>query len=162
MVRILSTLDRELLKPSSSVALHRHSNALVDILPPEADSSIAMLGADEKPDVKYSDVGGLDQQKQEIREAVELPLVQVTSPVDACSIKLMGRWICTGRLGLILLEVFCFMDLRVSCRNWLGRTAYVSGTGKTMLVKAVANSTTASFIRVVGSEFVQKYLGEVC
>lgn len=76
-MRILSTLDRELLKPSSSVALHRHSNALVDILPPEADSSIAMLGADERPDVKYSDVGGLDQQKQEIREAVELPLVQV-------------------------------------------------------------------------------------
>ena len=36
-----------------------------------------------------------------------------------------------------------------------------AGTGKTMLVKAVANSTTASFIRVVGSEFVQKYLGEV-
>ena len=34
------------------------------------------------------------------------------------------------------------------------------GTGKTMLVKAVANSTTANFIRVVGSEFVQKYLGE--
>jgi ATP-dependent 26S proteasome regulatory subunit len=32
------------------------------------------------------------------------------------------------------------------------------GTGKTMLVKAVANSTTANFIRVVGSEFVQKYL----
>ena len=35
------------------------------------------------------------------------------------------------------------------------------GTGKTMLVKAVANATSASFIRVVGSEFVQKYLGEV-
>ena len=74
VVRILSTLDRELLKPSSSVALHRHSNALVDILPPEADSSIAMLGADEKPDVTYAEVGGLDMQKQEIREAVELPL----------------------------------------------------------------------------------------
>src|SRR3979411_144863 len=73
-VRILSTLDRELLKPSSSVALHRHSNSLVDILPPEADSSIAMLGDHEKPGVKYSDVGGLDMQKQEIREAVELPL----------------------------------------------------------------------------------------
>lgn len=82
VVRILSTLDRELLKPSSSVALHRHSNALVDILPPEADSSIAMLGADEKPDVKYRDVGGLDQQKQEIREAVELPLVQVSLIVN--------------------------------------------------------------------------------
>lgn len=74
VVRILSTLDREQLKPSSSVALHRHSNSLVDILPPEADSSIAMLGADEKPDVTYADVGGLDMQKQEIREAVELPL----------------------------------------------------------------------------------------
>lgn len=74
VVRILSTLDRELLKPSSSVALHRHSNALVDILPPEADSSIAMLGAEEKPDVTYQDVGGMDSQKQEIREAVELPL----------------------------------------------------------------------------------------
>lgn len=74
VVRILSTLDRELLKPSSSVALHRHSNSLVDILPPESDSTIAMLGVDEKPDISYADVGGLDMQKQEIREAVELPL----------------------------------------------------------------------------------------
>lgn len=46
--RILSTIDRELLKPSASVALHKHSNALVDVLPPEADSSITMLSADEK------------------------------------------------------------------------------------------------------------------
>ena len=53
-VRILSTLNRELLKPSSSVALHRHSNALVDILPPEADSSISLLSDAERPDVKYS------------------------------------------------------------------------------------------------------------
>ncbi|ODM94624.1 26S protease regulatory subunit 6B [Orchesella cincta] len=56
-VRILSTIDRELLRPSSSVALHKHSNALVDVLPPEADSSISMLQADEKPDVSYSDIG---------------------------------------------------------------------------------------------------------
>merc|ERR1712106_880009 len=63
-VRILSTIDRELLKPSASVALHKHSNALVDVLPPEADSSISMLGADEKPDVSYSDIGGMDMQKQ--------------------------------------------------------------------------------------------------
>ena len=40
------------------MALHKHSNALVDVLPPEADSSIAMLGADEKPDVSYADIGG--------------------------------------------------------------------------------------------------------
>jgi Proteasomal ATPase OB C-terminal domain len=52
-VRILSTLNRELMKPSASVALHRHSNSLVDILPPEADSSISLLGASEKPDTSY-------------------------------------------------------------------------------------------------------------
>lgn len=73
-VRVLSTIDHELLKAGSAVALHKHSNALVDILPPEADSSISMLGADEKPDVSYSDIGGMDIQKQEMREAVELPL----------------------------------------------------------------------------------------
>ena len=75
-VRILSTIDRELLKPNASVALHRHSNSVVDVLPPEADSSIAMLESDEKPDVSYADIGGLDIQKQEMREAVELPLTQ--------------------------------------------------------------------------------------
>ena len=131
VVRILSTLDRELLKPSSSVALHRHSNSLVDILPPEADSSIAMLGADEKPDISYADVGGLDMQKQEIREAVELPLTQFDL------YKQIGI---DPPRGVLLYGP--------------------PGCSKTMLVKAVANSTTASFIRVVGSEFVQKYLGE--
>ena len=53
-VRILSTLNRELLKPSASIALHRHSNALVDILPPEADSSISLLTQSERPDVSYT------------------------------------------------------------------------------------------------------------
>lgn len=53
-VRILSTINRELLKPSASVALHRHSNALVDVLPPEADSSISLLSQSEKPDVSYT------------------------------------------------------------------------------------------------------------
>jgi 26S proteasome regulatory subunit T3 len=53
-VRILSTINRELLKPSASVALHRHSNALVDVLPPEADSSISLLGSSEKPNVTYN------------------------------------------------------------------------------------------------------------
>ncbi|XP_015706282.1 26S proteasome regulatory subunit 6B-like [Coturnix japonica] len=52
-VRILSTIDRELLKPNASVALHKHSNALVDVLPPEADSSIMMLS---------SGMGGRDPQ----------------------------------------------------------------------------------------------------
>lgn len=53
-VRILSTINREHLKPSASVALHRHSNALVDVLPPEADSSISLLSQSEKPDVTYN------------------------------------------------------------------------------------------------------------
>lgn len=61
-VRILSTIDRELLKPNASVALHKHSNALVDVLPPEADSSIMMLTSGtspalmSSPDILLSDV----------------------------------------------------------------------------------------------------------
>ena len=130
-VRILSTLDRELLKPSASVALHKHSNALVDVLPPEADSSISMLGADEKPDVSYADIGGMDMQKQEMREAVELPL----SHFD--------------------------LYKQIGIDPPRGVLMYgPPGCCKTMLAKAVAHHTTASFIRVVGSEFVQKYLGE--
>lgn len=131
VVRILSTLDRELLKPSMSVALHRHSNALVDILPPDSDSSISVMGDNEKPDVTYADVGGLDMQKQEIREAVELPLTQAD---------LYEQIGIDPPRGVLLYGP--------------------PGTGKTMLVKAVANSTNASFIRVNGSEFVHKYLGE--
>ncbi|KAF5365698.1 hypothetical protein D9758_003250 [Tetrapyrgos nigripes] len=148
VVRILSTLDRELLKPSSSVALHRHSNALVDILPPEADSSISMLGKEEKPDVSYQDVGGMDSQKQEIREAVELPLTHFDL------YKKIGIDPPRG--------VFTVWATRcVSYTRRYGKPlTSSSGTGKTMLVKAVAHHTTASFIRVVGSEFVQKYLGE--
>jgi len=131
IVRILSTIDRELLKPSSSVALHRHSNALVDVLPPEADSSVTVMGKDERPDVTYADIGGMDVQKQEIREAVELPLLQF---------ELYHQIGIDPPRGVLLYGP--------------------PGTGKTMLVKAVAHHTTAAFIRVVGSEFVQKYLGE--
>ncbi|EDW45788.1 GM11458 [Drosophila sechellia] len=130
-VRILSTIDRELLKPSASVALHKHSNALVDVLPPEADSSISMLQPDEKPDVSYADIGGMDMQKQEIREAVELPLTHF---------ELYKQIGIDPPRGVLMYGP--------------------PGCGKTMLAKAVAHHTTASFIRVVGSEFVQKYLGE--
>ena len=71
-VRTLSTLDREKLKPNTSIALHRHSHAVVDILPPESDSSVQLVV--ERPNVTYHDIGGMEMQKQEIREAVELPL----------------------------------------------------------------------------------------
>lgn len=73
-VRVMSTIDRQLLKPSASVVCHRHSEAIVDVLPPESDSTIQVLTDAERPDVSYSDIGGCDVQKQEIREAVELPL----------------------------------------------------------------------------------------
>ena len=73
-VRILSTLDREMLKPNTSIALHRHSHSVVDILPPESDSTVQLMT--EKPDVTYKDIGGMDVQKQEVREAIELPLIQ--------------------------------------------------------------------------------------
>lgn len=54
-VRVLSILDREKLKPNTSVSLHRHSNAVVDIMPTETDSSIRLVV--EKPDVTYHDIG---------------------------------------------------------------------------------------------------------
>mmetsp|Transcript_16130 Transcript_16130/g.17477 ORF Transcript_16130/g.17477 Transcript_16130/m.17477 type:complete len:404 (-) Transcript_16130:282-1493(-) len=128
-VRVLSTLDREKLKPNTSIALHRHSHSVVDILPPESDSSIKLMV--EKPDVSYHDIGGLDIQKQEIREAVELPLTQF---------ELYKQIGIDPPRGVLLYGP--------------------PGTGKTMMAKAVANATTASFITMVGSEFVQKYLGE--
>ena len=130
-VRILSTLNRELLKPSSSVALHRHSNALVDILPPEADSSISLLSDAERPDVKYSDVGGMDVQKQEIREAVELLLTHFDLyrqiGIDAAPALLYGP----------------------------------PGTGKTMLARSRrAHTRRRRLFASSVPEFVQKYLGE--
>merc|ERR1711907_268560 len=130
-VRILSTINRELLRPSSSIALHRHSNSVVDVLPPEADSSISLMSDAEKPDVTYNDIGGLDIQKQEIREAVELPLTH-------------------GDL---------YRQIGIDPPR--GVLLYgPPGTGKTMLAKAVANHPKAAYIRANGSEFVQKYLGE--
>ena len=62
---------RELLRPSASVALHRHSNALVDILPPEADSTISVMSQTERPDVTYQVcVGGAVAEAQCVRLCV--------------------------------------------------------------------------------------------
>jgi len=131
LVRVLSTIDRSLLRPNTSVALHRNSHAVVQVLPPEADSTIQAMQMTEKPDVTYEDIGGLDMQKQEMREAVELPL---SHP------ELYEQIGIDPPRGVLMYGP--------------------PGTGKTMLAKAVASATTATFIRVVGSEFVQKYLGE--
>eukprot|EP01029_Cantina_marsupialis_P012896 TRINITY_DN2853_c0_g2_i1.p1 TRINITY_DN2853_c0_g2~~TRINITY_DN2853_c0_g2_i1.p1 ORF type:complete len:232 (-),score=70.87 TRINITY_DN2853_c0_g2_i1:937-1632(-) len=130
--RVLSTIDREELKANAAVAMHRHSHAVVGVLPPESDSTVQAMKMDEKPDITYEDIGGLDVQKQEVREAVELPLTQF---------ELYKQIGIDPPRGVLLYGP--------------------PGTGKTMLAKAVANATTATFINVVGSEFVQKYLGEV-
>ncbi|KAI5190970.1 26S proteasome regulatory subunit T3 [Nematocida minor] len=131
IVKVLSTVNKELLKPNTSVALHRHSSALVDVLPPEADNTFSVLGEEGRPNVTYADIGGLDSQKQEIREAIELPLTDLA------------------------------LYQQIGIEPPRGVLLYgPPGTGKTMLVKAVANHTKATFIRVNGSEFVQKYLGE--
>ena len=127
VVRILSTLDRELLKPSSSVAMHRHSNAIVDILPPEADSSIAMLGKEEKPDVTYSDVGGMDSQKQEIREAVELPLTHFDSYRKIGinpprGVLLYGP---PGALVLVLVKDIAHISVKVLARLCLSKPSHI-------------------------------------
>merc|ERR1719498_953639 len=121
-VRILSTLDRELLKPNTSIALHRHSHSLVDILPPESDSTVKLMT--EKPNVTYKDIGGLDMQKQEVREAIELPLIQH---------HLYQQIGIDPPRGVLLYGP--------------------PGTGKTMMAKAVAGATKATFISMVGSEF---------
>ena len=131
LVKIISTIDRNKLKPNSSVALHRNSNALVNCLEDEADSGINVVLPLEKPKVKLNEIGGLEKQKEEIRETIELPLIN-------------------KRL---------YEEIGIEPPN--GVLLYgPPGTGKTMLVKAVASKTTATFIKAVGSEFVQKYLGE--
>jgi len=129
LVRVMKTIDRKLLKPNTSVALHKGSKSLVDVLPPEGTTAVKLVT--ERPNVTYSDVGGLDTQKQELREAVELPL---THP------ELYRQIGIDPPRGVLLYGP--------------------PGTGKTMLAKAVAHHTNAAFIAIVGSEFSQKYLGE--
>lgn len=131
LVRILSILDREKLKTNCSVALHKHSHSIVDILPTEADVNIQMMKVTNKSEVTFSDIGGMDVQKQEMRESIELPLKHP---------ELYEKLGIDAPRGVLMYGP--------------------PGTGKTMMAKAVANSTEATFIRVAGSEFVQKYLGE--
>jgi 26S proteasome regulatory subunit T3 len=155
-VRILSTLDREMLKPNTSIALHRHSHSVVDILPPESDSTVQLMS--EKPDVTYKDIGGMDVQKQEVREAIELPLIQhhlyTQIGIDPPRGVLLYGPPGTGEFES---EILC---CRVVVLHYVLIPSIISLAGKTMMAKAVANATSATFISMVGSEFVQKYLGE--
>ncbi|KAI9102599.1 P-loop containing nucleoside triphosphate hydrolase protein [Phlyctochytrium arcticum] len=100
-------------------------------LPPRIDPSVTMMQVEEKPDITYADVGGCKEQLDKLREVVETPL----------------------------LEPERFVNLGIDPPK--GVLLYgPPGTGKTLSARAVANRTDATFIRVIGSELVQKYVGE--
>ena len=121
-VRILSTLDRELLKPNTSIALHRHSHSVVDVLPPESDSTVKLM--EEKPNVSYKDIGGMDVQKQEVHTSDILVGYIGISEVWTFRSRKSGRplscrsssTISTSRSVSIRLEVCCCTDHPVPAR----------------------------------------------
>ena len=127
----LSQFIEEELKPGTQVGLNQQSFAVMCVLPSPRDPAVFGMEVEEAPDVAFSQIGGLDNQISEIREIVELPLKRP--------------------------DLF----VHVGIEPPKGVLLYgPPGTGKTILAKAVANSTDATFLRVVGSEFVQKYIGE--
>lgn len=133
-VSICSFVDRDLLKPGVSVLCHATTAAIVGVVGGGKDSNDALINVmkvEEAPSESFADIGGLDEQIQELKETVELPL---THPELYAEIGI------DPPKGCILYGP--------------------PGTGKTLLAKAVANSTSATFLRVTGSELVQKYLGD--
>ncbi|KAL7417007.1 26S proteasome subunit P45 [Mrakia frigida] len=130
-VSIMSFVDKDLLEPGCAVLLHNKTNAIVGVLADDVDPMVSVMKLDKAPTESYADIGGLESQIQEIKESVELPL---THP-----------------------ELYEEMGIRPP----KGVILYgVPGTGKTLLAKAVANQTSATFLRIVGSELIQKYLGD--
>ena len=130
-VSIMSFVDKDLLEPGASILLHHKSVSVVGVLTEESDPSVSVMKLDKAPTESYADIGGLEAQIQEVREAVELPLLH-PELYEEMGIK--------PPKGVILYGA--------------------PGTGKTLLAKAVANSTSATFLRIVGSELIQKYLGD--
>ncbi|KAI8388484.1 26S proteasome subunit P45 [Radiomyces spectabilis] len=130
-VSVMSFVDKDLLEPGCSVLLHHKTMSVVGVLGEDTDPMVSVMKLEKAPTESYADIGGLEQQIQEIKEAVELPL---THP------ELYEEMGIKPPKGVILYGV--------------------PGTGKTLLAKAVANQTSATFLRIVGSELIQKYLGD--
>ena len=121
---------RETLNPDDRVAVN-NSLSVVKKLEKETDVRARVMQVEHSPDVTYADIGGLEDQMQEVRETVEMPLEHPDMFTD------VGI---TPPSGVLLYGP--------------------PGTGKTMLAKAVANETDATFIKMAGSELVHKFIGE--
>lgn len=131
VVHVASSIQKEKLLPGAVVALNQRSFTVQQELPPSKDPMIRAMEIEDAPDVSYTDIGGLRQQLQEIRETVELPLV----------------------------EPELFKQVGIEPPKGVLLTG-LPGTGKTLCARAVAHETKATFIRVIGSELVQKFIGE--
>ena len=131
VVVVDSSIPKELLTPSTRVALHQRNFAILEVLPQSLDPSVRSMEIETKPSETYSDIGGLIEQLRELRETVELPLLQP---------ELFEKVGIEPPKGVLLHGP--------------------PGSGKTLMVKAIAHETKATFIRVIGSELVQKYIGE--
>ena len=131
MVRSSSSINAEELKPGVRCTLNQQSLAIVEVLPSSFDSQVYGMELVDSPQETYADIGGLEIQINEIKEAVELPLKRPD---------LFQRIGIDPPNGVLLHGP--------------------PGTGKTLLAKAVVHETNAHFMRVVGSELVQKYIGE--
>lgn len=130
-VSLNQRLEPKTLKPGTRVALNQDTLAVIEVLHDAWDPMVSGAEMVTKPDISYDEVAGLDEQIQTVREAIELPL---TSP------ELFKKVGITPPKGILLVGP--------------------PGCGKTLLAKAVANHTEATFIRMVGSELAQKYIGE--
>ncbi len=132
VVNMSRKVKNEKLTPGTRVALNQRTFAIMEVLPTKLDPFVkGMEVVDSVPDISYEDVGGLGEQLQEVRETVELPLLKP--------------------------ELF----KKVGIDPPKGVLLYgAPGTGKTLVAKAVAHETNATFIRIIGSELVQKFIGE--
>ena len=124
-------IDIASLTPTLRVALRSDSYTLHKILPNKVDPLVSLMMVEKVPDSTYEMVGGLDKQIKEIKEVIELP-VKHPELFDSLGI--------AQPKGVLLYGP--------------------PGTGKTLLARAVAHHTDCKFIRVSGSELVQKYIGE--
>ena len=130
-VSLNQRLEPERLKPGTRVALNQDTLAVIEVLHEAWDPMVSGAEMVEKPDITYDSVAGLDEQITSVREAIELPLLEP---------ELFSKVGITPPKGILLVGP--------------------PGCGKTLLAKAVANQTDATFIRMVGSELAQKYIGE--